>query len=235
MDNIQLEKLNKFLSLIKKGISPEELEQFLILVLDVIQKTRTDFDNISKINISQIDEALLYIESLHSKTLSEIDVKNSKVSQTISSMVAEVQKALAEVKAIEVKDGINGKDADEEAITQNVLKQIKLPEYKEVILDNAEQIVSKINTLPLESEFKIDAFHIKNLPASQPTALTTQLTTITATAPGTPDYTIQDLTNAGGYGFVTADEGQSFLKVVLNLQTRVAELETKLQALGLLA
>jgi hypothetical protein len=98
MDNIQLEKLNKFLSLIKKGISPEELEQFLILVLDVIQKTRTDFDNISKINISQIDEALLYIESLHSKTLSEIDVKNSKVSQTISSMVAEVQKALAEVK-----------------------------------------------------------------------------------------------------------------------------------------
>lgn len=70
---------------------------------------------------------------------------------------------------------------------------------------------------------------------TQPTALTTQLTTITATAPGTPDYAIQDLTNVAGYGFVTADEGQSFLKVVLNLQTRVAELETKLQALGLVA
>lgn len=72
-------------------------------------------------------------------------------------------------------------------------------------------------------------------PVVRPTALTTQLTTITATAPGTPDYAIQDLVNAGGYGFVTADEGQSFLKVVLNLQTRVAELETKLQALGLVA
>lgn len=71
-------------------------------------------------------------------------------------------------------------------------------------------------------------------PVVQPTALTTQLTTITATAPGTPDYAIQDLT-AGGFGFVTADEGQSVLKVILNLQTRVGELETKLKDLGLLA
>lgn len=72
-------------------------------------------------------------------------------------------------------------------------------------------------------------------PVVQPTALTTQLTTITASAPGTPDYAIQDLTNIAGYGFVTADEGQSVLKVIANLQTRVAELESKLQSLGLLA
>jgi hypothetical protein len=72
-------------------------------------------------------------------------------------------------------------------------------------------------------------------PIVKPTALTTQLTTITATAPGTPDYAIQDLTNVAGYGFVTPDEGQSVLKVILNLQTRVVELETKLQALGLIA
>ncbi len=67
----------------------------------------------------------------------------------------------------------------------------------------------------------------------RPTALTTALTTVTCTAPGTPDYAIADLA-AGGYGFVAADEGQSVLKVIANLQTRVGELETKLQALGLL-
>lgn len=67
------------------------------------------------------------------------------------------------------------------------------------------------------------------------TALTAQLTTITCSAPGTPDYAVQDLTNSSGYGFVTADEGQSVLKVIANLQTRVGELETKLQAAGLLA
>ena len=66
-------------------------------------------------------------------------------------------------------------------------------------------------------------------------ALTAQLTTITSTAPGTPDYAIQDLTNSGGFGFVTKDEGNSVLAVIANLQTRVAELETRLKALNLIA
>lgn len=65
-------------------------------------------------------------------------------------------------------------------------------------------------------------------------ANTAALTTITASAPGTPDYAIQDLTNSSGYGFVTADEGQSVLAVIANLQTRVAELESKLATYGLL-
>ncbi len=72
-------------------------------------------------------------------------------------------------------------------------------------------------------------------PTTKPAANTAALTSITCSAPGTPDYAIQDLTATGGYGFVTADEGQSVLKVILNLQTRVAELETKLKALGLLS
>jgi hypothetical protein len=73
-------------------------------------------------------------------------------------------------------------------------------------------------------------------PVAQPTALTAQDTTITFTAPGTADYAIQDLTSTGSpFGFVTADEGQTVLQVIANLQTRVSELETKLQSLGLLA
>jgi hypothetical protein len=67
----------------------------------------------------------------------------------------------------------------------------------------------------------------------RPTALTTQLTTVTHTAP-TPDYAIQDLVNVAPFGFVTKDEGNTVLSVIANLQARVAELETKLQALGLL-
>lgn len=64
-------------------------------------------------------------------------------------------------------------------------------------------------------------------------ALTTQLTTVTFSDPSTPDYAIQDLTNSSGYGFVTADEGQTVLSVIANLQTRVAELEARLQAAGI--
>lgn len=68
----------------------------------------------------------------------------------------------------------------------------------------------------------------------QVAANTAALTSITYTAPGTPDYAIQDLTDTGGYGFVTADEGNTVLSVIENLQSRVAELESKLQTYGLL-
>jgi len=75
-------------------------------------------------------------------------------------------------------------------------------------------------------------------PTTQQTALTTQDTSITHTAPGTPDFAIQDLVDSGvasAFGFATKDEGNTVLQVILNLQVRVQELEDKLQAYGLLA
>lgn len=69
--------------------------------------------------------------------------------------------------------------------------------------------------------------------ATPGTALTAQLTTLTHTAPGTPDYAIQDLTTTTPYGFVTKDEGNSVLKAVANLQTRLAEVEAILETAGI--
>lgn len=68
---------------------------------------------------------------------------------------------------------------------------------------------------------------------TQGAALTAQLTTITHTAPGTPDYALQNLVQNTGFGFVTADEGNSVLKVIANLQVRLAEVEARLEAAGL--
>lgn len=65
-------------------------------------------------------------------------------------------------------------------------------------------------------------------------ALTTQLTTITSTAPGTSDFAIQDLVDTAAFGFVTKDEGNTVLAVIANLQARVDELETALQTYGML-
>jgi len=62
-------------------------------------------------------------------------------------------------------------------------------------------------------------------------ALTAQLTMITHTAPGTPDYAIQDFVDVSlgaGWAFANHDEANSVLKVIANLQTRVAELEARL-------
>ncbi len=70
-------------------------------------------------------------------------------------------------------------------------------------------------------------------PVDKPDALTAQLTTITHTAPGTPDYAIQDLTTTTPYGFVSQDEGNTVLSVIANLQARLAEVEARLEELGL--
>ena len=64
-------------------------------------------------------------------------------------------------------------------------------------------------------------------------ALTAQLTTITHTAPGTPDYAIQDMVDVSlgaGWAFADHDEANTVLSVIANLQTRVAEIENRLSS-----
>lgn len=68
---------------------------------------------------------------------------------------------------------------------------------------------------------------------AQGAALTAQLTSITHSAPGTPDYAIQQLVNSNAYGFVTQDEGNTVLAVIANLQARLAQVEARLEAAGL--
>jgi hypothetical protein len=99
---------------------------------------------------------------------------------------------------------------------------------KNIILDTATG--TKIGTATTQ---KLGFYN--STPVVKPTALAAQLTTVTFTAPGTPDFALQDLVQATGFGFATADEGNTTLSVIANLQTRLASLETKLQALGLLA
>jgi len=67
-------------------------------------------------------------------------------------------------------------------------------------------------------------------PKEQGAALTAALTSLTHTSPGTPDYAIQDLISTTPFGFASKDEGNTVLSVILNLQTRVNELEARLDA-----
>jgi hypothetical protein len=75
---------------------------------------------------------------------------------------------------------------------------------------------------------------VKVLAGQQAAPAAGELTALTHTAPGTPDYAIQDLTNSSGYGFVTKDEGNTVLKVVANLQACLAQVIDALQAHGLI-
>ena len=71
-------------------------------------------------------------------------------------------------------------------------------------------------------------------PVAQPAALTAAETTIT-NAGTASDYAIQAMTNSSPWGFANQAEGETLVEVVLNIQARQNEIETKLQALGLLA
>lgn len=66
------------------------------------------------------------------------------------------------------------------------------------------------------------------------TALTAQLTTITHTAPAAEDFAISAPINTNAYGFANANEFNTCMKVIANLQTRLSQVETRLQDLGLL-
>ena len=107
---------------------------------------------------------------------------------------------------------------------------ITISNAKNIILDTATG--TKIGTVGGASGQKLGIWGAT--PITQPAALTASTTQITYTEPGIPDYIIQDFTQSAPYGFVTADEAQTLLKVIKNLQTRVDELETKLKAIGLI-
>lgn len=68
---------------------------------------------------------------------------------------------------------------------------------------------------------------------TQPTALTATVTTLTGNGTLT-DFSIQ-ATQLLGFGFASQAEGDTFVNTVINMQARINELETKLQALGLIA
>lgn len=71
---------------------------------------------------------------------------------------------------------------------------------------------------------------------TQGAALTAQLTTITpADAEGTPDYAIAAITQTSPFGFASAQEAITVLYVIKNLQERLAEIEARLEALGIVA
>jgi hypothetical protein len=73
-------------------------------------------------------------------------------------------------------------------------------------------------------------------PVDQPASLTAQLTTISvADATGTPDYAIAAVTSTSPWGFSAAAEAISLLYVIKNLQTRLAEVEARLEEAGLIA
>ena len=110
--------------------------------------------------------------------------------------------------------------------------------------ENADIVVSLVNRksylcIRVGNQWYRSELGLISDPIIHKSALTTQLTDITHTSPGTPDYAIQDFTDVAGDGsqgwsFTDHDEANTVLSVIANLQTRISELESKLQDLNIL-
>lgn len=187
----KLLKLNTLLKAIKKDVvTPRDIEGFVAVFLEEVKKAKDSLEVLTEDKLAYLDSVLKQFEEKRANLLkgidssieerekyltdefgNSIDTLTASVSSEItplrdvlSESIKEAKLIIKQLKNVKIKDGVDGKDADEELIVDRVLEKIVLPEYKDVVLDSGEQIVDKINALDLSPENQIDASHIKNLP-----------------------------------------------------------------------
>lgn len=157
-----MDKLERLSKIIKKDtVSKTDVKDFLALILNFAKENKQNLDSLSKEYLQTIQETLQHIETNNQDYLSKVENESTNSKTEVKAQLKELKSLIKKAKSIKP---VKGKDADEELIVDKVLEKIVLPEYKETVLDNGEQIVDKINALSLDEENKIDASHIKNLP-----------------------------------------------------------------------
>ena len=99
----------------------------------------------------------------HSKVSLSVKEIKDLVKAQVDRIVAEHEKKMMSVdeKMAQVHSGIDGKNADETQVVQDVLAQIKLPAYKETVLDGPDEIRNKLELL--QGEERLDKSAIKGL------------------------------------------------------------------------
>lgn len=160
----QLEKLAKVFNT-SNIISPEDIQEVLkgiaLLLADYRKGTVELTEDVKK----TFEDVINTISDEHDKVLKEVkntsETAKSEATEAITKSISEMKRMCAEVMEMKPKDGEKGEDADEEKIIEEVLAKIKLPEYKEVVLDDGAEIISKIND---EKVAKINASQIEGLP-----------------------------------------------------------------------
>ena len=210
-----LQKLTQILN-VDKIMSPDDVLAIRDALIGVLANNKKELESLT-------DETKQAVNSILDKVLNEHDTyleKTKQIAQEAKSETTEAinstLKSLEEVKALckEVMEckPENGEDADEEYVIGEVLNRIKLPEYKEIVLDDGGAIVDKINSLPVNEENQIDAKHIKNLPEGKGGRVISGGVTrkiveqmIAAAGGGTPGGSTTQLqyNNAGAFGGIS--------------------------------
>jgi len=169
MDNKQenlkaLQKLAKVFS-VDNIVTQDTAEEILKGIIKIIVSYKKSNEELNEKTIKVVDDLLSKIDRNNENVIYTLDNKTKTVEKQFNAKLEDIKQLIDEVRKLKPKDGLDGKDADEDSIVNDVLAKIKLPEYEVYTLEEkGEEIVKEINALPLEDEYKIDASHIKNLP-----------------------------------------------------------------------
>lgn len=159
-----------------KIIGKKEVEQVLEGITTILESFKKKSEADAKEMRDLVEEKVKEISDHHNSIVTETKESNSKTTTELKDEIAsmlingtgELRGMIERFMELRPKDGEPGLPADKEEIVQSVLEQIKLPEQKEVILDDGETIVEKINAISTEGddadEYKIDWEHIKGAP-----------------------------------------------------------------------
>lgn len=218
MEKSNLENLNKLAKLFgtDRLISPEEVQEIRGVLVGVLANNKKELESLTAETRELVNKVLNKVLDEHDTYLEKSKQIAQQAKSDTTEAIQATMKSLEEVKNLckEVMDckPENGKDADEEYVISEVLNRIKLPEYKEVVLDDGLAIVDKINSLPVNEENQIDAKHIKNLPETKTRTISGGVTRkiveqmIAAAGgggtPGGSDTQVQ-YNNAGAFGGIS--------------------------------
>ncbi len=149
-------------------LDQKDVEQIRDILVAVLANNKQELEDLTEDTKGAVEALLKKIVDEHDTYLEKTKQIAQEAKSETTEAINSTLKSLEEVKALckEVMEckPENGEDADEEYVIQEVLAKIKLPEYKEVVLDDGTEIVAKINELPVNEDNQIDAKHIKNLP-----------------------------------------------------------------------
>lgn len=175
MENLKnLEQLKKLAQIFNtdKLISPEEIQQIFTGIVEILATYKKGTESINEDTKKVVNKLLEDVISAHeegmNKAVTTVLSEKENLANGFTEKLTELKLAIDSIKEeMDKEDKEPEDDNDEEekqALIEEIMAQIKLPEYKETIV-TGEEIIDKINELPLEEENKIDWNRIKNAPS----------------------------------------------------------------------
>jgi hypothetical protein len=157
LDQTRIKKLQELLKLTSEGLTREEFASAFKAAMDLILKVEKKQDDKFSQSLDDLKKQIENIANQKEKDISGLrDDLINRVDKSIQAQKSNLDLMWEKVNGVE-----DGKDADSVQIVQDVLAQIKLPEYKETVLDSPEQLRDKLELL--KGNERLDKSAIKGL------------------------------------------------------------------------